>query len=684
MSSQADLTGTTLGRFRLGPKLGAGGMGVVYLAEDQSLGRRVAVKVLPPELVADPVRRQRFLREAQSAAAVSHPNIAMVHDIGELGGCTFIVMEYIEGQSLRELLAQGQLSPSHALALGASVADAVAAAHAAGVVHRDLKPENIMLDAAGRPKVLDFGIAKLDAVATSPGQAVTPITREGLPIGTPGYMSPEQVRGVSVDHRTDVFSLGVILYEMLSGRPPFVGPTPFDVIVATTRDEPPAVSTLDARIPQRVAQIISACLAKDPAARPSSMATLASELRSVAGSLESLELGAAVAPRVTSTWTGDAPSGPVASPAFVHAATVAATPFAGAGSITPTPTPKKSRAPLLLAVGGLFTVLLALVLCGGVVALRSVDRGGKRARAAAGTNLKRPEVGLAAVDAYVSQHDSKSAARDTAAAWEAAAADFARANTARQAPVRWRAGEDFARGRAAFHRGRLDEAQKSFESAAKLEPEWALPALGLSDIYERRKDQPKALAAAQRAQQLDNKLWLGIRAGARAYLMVEDYTSAVSELRRALELAPKNALLLSELALTCHAAKMDENAESYAKQALALDGDLVNAHILLAERALEAKRGEDALAHAVKATEVQPNNVAAWLTKGDALVLLKRKDEARVAYKEALRVQDTTQAVGAPKERLDAARRAISLGTVPEPRRRAAVRSIPQSSPPKH
>ncbi len=258
--TSSDLTGRSLGRSQLGEKLGAGGMGVVYAATDTQLGRRVAVKVLAQELTADATRRERFLREARSAAAVKHPAIAVVHDIGEFEGHVYIVMELVDGQSLRSALQYGPPPMAHGLALAASLAEAVHTAHGAGVVHRDLKPENLMLDSAGALKILDFGIAKLDPSLIPEGHGVT---REGATLGTPGYMSPEQVRGLEVDARTDIFAIGVIIYELLSGKAPFAGPTIVDVLTATNRDEPAPLRSHDPRIPAAIEALAHACLNKD-------------------------------------------------------------------------------------------------------------------------------------------------------------------------------------------------------------------------------------------------------------------------------------------------------------------------------------------------------------------------------------------------------------------------------------
>jgi serine/threonine protein kinase len=258
--------GARLAHFVVSRRLGAGGMGVVYEALDETLGRKVAVKVLTPELVGSAERRRRFLREARSAAAMSHPNIATVYEIDEADGQVFIVMELVPGESLRDAMAPGRLPISRALDIAHGMAEAAEHAHAAGVVHRDLKPENVMVLSEDRVKVLDFGIAKPDddlgTANTLPANA--PITEEGRVIGTPGYMAPEQARGAAVDARTDVFAIGVVLYEMVTGTRPFVGSSSLDVMVATSRDDPPPVSSHNPGAPPIVETIVRRCLAKGP------------------------------------------------------------------------------------------------------------------------------------------------------------------------------------------------------------------------------------------------------------------------------------------------------------------------------------------------------------------------------------------------------------------------------------
>ena len=268
------MIGRTLSHFRIIEKIGEGGMGVVYRAEDDQLRRPVALKVLPPELVGDEERRLRFLREARAAAAVTHPNIATVHEIGEADGVVFIAMELVEGRTLTEAIGGRPLPVKEALRIGIEVAEGLAKAHAAHVIHRDLKPDNIIVAPDGRVKILDFGLAKLLDERDEPGSALSRLhtisgdmTREGRILGTASYMSPEQARGEVVDVRTDIFSFGVTLYQMATGRVPFRGRTVTDTLSAIIRDPAPPVIEANPAVPEDLDRIIQQCMEKDPAER---------------------------------------------------------------------------------------------------------------------------------------------------------------------------------------------------------------------------------------------------------------------------------------------------------------------------------------------------------------------------------------------------------------------------------
>src|SRR2546425_5143989 len=236
--------GTKLGRYEIRAKIGEGGMGEVYLAQDTKLDRKVALKILPADVAAHPDRMRRFVQEAKAASALNHPNILTIYEIDETDSGHFIATEFIDGETLRERLCSAPMKLGEVLDVAAQIASALSAAHAVGIVHRDVKPENIMIRRDGIVKVLDFGLAKLTE-RTSPELVDTEAptrpainTEPGMVMGTALYMSPEQARGLAVDGRTDIFSLGVLTYEMVAGRLPFVGATMLDVLSAILNQEP--------------------------------------------------------------------------------------------------------------------------------------------------------------------------------------------------------------------------------------------------------------------------------------------------------------------------------------------------------------------------------------------------------------------------------------------------------------
>ena len=278
------MIGKTLAHYEITGLLGAGGMGDVYRARDQKLGRDVALKVLPEHMASDPARLSRFAREARVVAGLSHPNIVTLHSVDEADGVHFLTMELVEGEPLdRKLSAEGLPVPQ-ILDLALPIADALAEAHAKGIIHRDLKPGNVMVSTdSGRVKVLDFGLAKLgdDFQATSATLDTVAATRAGAILGTPQYMSPEQARGEVVDHRSDIFSLGAMLYEMATGQQPFKGPSTIDVLSSVVRDKPTAVSDIRPDLPEPLARVIEKCLSKSPADRYQTARALYDELKAL-------------------------------------------------------------------------------------------------------------------------------------------------------------------------------------------------------------------------------------------------------------------------------------------------------------------------------------------------------------------------------------------------------------------
>jgi eukaryotic-like serine/threonine-protein kinase len=280
--------GEKIGPYEIQSVLGIGGMGEVYLATDTRLSRRVALKLLPPKFTFDPERVRRFEQEARAASALNHPNIVTIHEIGHSNGASFIVTEFVEGQTLRQLMNEKPFTLNEALNVAIQVAGALAGAHSAGIVHRDIKPENIMLRVDGYVKILDFGLAKLIETQTSDSDPETPTllqSNPGLVMGTVQYMSPEQARGKSVDLRTDIWSLGVVLYELLAGRVPFSGETPSHVMVSLMEDDLPALASYT-NVPAELDRIVSRALRKNKRERYQTASELAHDLKELKRELQ--------------------------------------------------------------------------------------------------------------------------------------------------------------------------------------------------------------------------------------------------------------------------------------------------------------------------------------------------------------------------------------------------------------
>src|SRR5438874_322716 len=288
------LIGRTVSHYRILEHLGEGGMGVVYLAEDTLLGRRVAIMTLHSRTGHDPMFRGRFLREARAVSALSHPHIATIYDYGETEASEpYIVMELIKGSTLGELMLTEKLTVARSIEIIKQVAEALAEAHHHGIIHRDIKPTNVAINERGRVKVLDFGLAKQVALSSEadddPEQPTLMVshTREGVIVGTPLYLSPEQALGNEIDGRADLFSLGSLLYECIAGKPPFFGKSTADICAKVLRDDPPPPSSLNRDVSKDLDRVTLKCLAKKPEARYQTADELVGALERIQSDLDS-------------------------------------------------------------------------------------------------------------------------------------------------------------------------------------------------------------------------------------------------------------------------------------------------------------------------------------------------------------------------------------------------------------
>lgn len=658
-------------------------MGDVYRARDPRLGREVAIKVLPAAFTFDSERLRRFEQEARAASALNHPNILTVHDIGTHEECPYLVCELLHGQTLRDLLAKAPLPVQKAADYARQLASGLAAAHAREIIHRDLKPDNVFVTDDGRVKILDFGLAKLlPPIRTDEGTGGPAVasTETGMILGTMGYMSPEQAQGMRVDHRTDLFSLGAVLYEMVSGRPAFPGHS-LAALVAVIHTDPPPVSTVRPEVPKALAQIIQRCLAKDPAERYHSA-------RELLTSLEVEELGTVGPdaggwrnrrrPMRAALWVGTAAgvlfllwrgilgwgglSGLLGGTGGSRIAAVAVLPFVDL---------KGSPDAVYLADGMTDGLIADLAQIG---SLKIISRASGVLAEAATTSLPEiaKELGVDAVvkgsilrdgdTARVSVRFFRAAGavtlwtRDYQAPLEglprlqrditlAIAGEIdaelkqgerTRLGTPRE--VNQRSYEAYLRGRFHMERGELEPARARFEQARDAAPQWAPPYVGLANYYTQLPFSsdvppidvlPKARAALVRALELDETLAEAhaTLAYIRAYYEW-DWRAAEREFQRALELQPSYAdAYFSYSRFLASRGRMDE-AIAQIRRAMALDPLSLPLRANAALLNYFAGRYDEALAQLRGTLQTDSTNVLArW---GVALVAEQqgRPDEA--------------------------------------------------------
>jgi len=671
---------TRLGPYEIIAPLGKGGMGEVYRARDTRLGRDIALKRLPDDVASSPDRLARFEREARAVAALNHPSIVTLHSIEDHEGTRFLTMEVIEGRSLDQHILPGGLPVTRVLEVGITLADALAAAHGKGVVHRDLKPANVMLTPEGRLKVLDFGLAKLAGSDVDPATVDTtvtaPLTAAGTVMGTVPYMAPEQLVGGSVDARTDLFSLGILLYELATGRRPFEGASLPEVSAAILHKEPPPLAGVRRDLPSDLGRIITRCLAKDPDRRIQTAKDVRNELELVRRAMETGPLAAVVAAEVPSvavlpfTTTGrgeedeDFADG-ITVDVIAHLCKVRTIRVISRASVMPF---RKRDIPLEQIASRLN---VANVLDG------SVRRAGERVRivaqlidAASGRSLWAETYDRQLADIFGIQTD---VALHIAAALEAELSPKERERISRGPTPDLPAYEAYLRGWRCHVRytqqGYL-EAIEYFDLALARDPRFALAHVGRAITYtelvetgglDREKAAAQALSSAARAVALDPELgeahcalayarmafefdWQGAEASYRraielspgyseAYGLfgrmlagLERYDEAIALQKRASELDPLSAR--SDIVTSLVRAGRYEEAIGAARRALVTDPDFPRLRTILGWALLLTGRVDEGVAELERAVALAPNDTA-WLAQlGQAYGLAGRKERA--------------------------------------------------------
>src|SRR5262245_45215986 len=675
-ASSGPRPGTRLGVYEIVTSLGAGGMGEVYRARDTRLGREVALKVLPEAFARDADRLARFEREARTVAALNHPGIVTLYTVEQDQGIRFLTMELVEGERLDHVVSPGGLPAGRVLELGLALADALVAAHERGVVHRDLKPANMIVTRDGRLKVLDFGLAKLegeDAPATlAASQAATlegPLSMPGQVMGTVPYMAPEQVRGEAADARTDLFALGVILYELASGQRPFRGGTPADIGSAILRDAPPLLATIRADLPADLDRIVGRCLEKEPRARFQTALDVWNELRQVR------ESGGSAARRSTGGGrrASDAPErGAAGAPEAIR-------------SLAVLPLDNLSHDPAQEYFADGMTEALISELAQ-LKALRVISRtsamkykGVHRALPGIARELsvdailegsallvgKRVRVSVQLVSAksdetlWADRHDGEiedvldlqSRIAETVAKEIALQLTPREASSiARRRPVNPEAHLEYLKGRytAAAHSPQAIELSlRYFQRALELDPAYAPAWAGIAQCHAVRANRgmapaaeanTQARAAAMKALSLDDSVSQAYSVLGTIAVYAMDLNGAIKHLEHAIELDPANMSAYAALGRLYYCCERHREAKEAMLKALSLDPLSMVIHTSVGDALYYAREYQDSLAYYRKAVALDPRFDGAHTDLARSLEALGEFDEARREYQEGRRL----------------------------------------------
>ena len=630
------MIGRSLRQYVITAQLGQGGMGQVWKARDTSLERDVALKVLPPQYIDDPERKDRFVREAKSASALNHPNIITIYEINADQGIDFIAMEYVDGETLSKVIHRGALTVDAAIRLAMQVADGVGRAHRAGIVHRDLKPGNVMVTGEGLVKVLDFGLAKWWAPAKAP--QATDVTRFastgiGTTVGTIGYMSPEQAIGDAVDARSDVFSFGVVLYQMLTGELPFAAETQVEMLRKLHFAEPPPLTSFRPEVPAAVVAIVMKALAKDPPDRFASCVEVAAALRAVAaGTVLSDSMIATVIQTGTASRRAALPDPrrtrwltSRAAIAVLAVALVAGVPFAlwrlnGAGGRTGSTAADGVSDPAELSRQA-------------AALLVRYDKEGNVDRAIA--NLERalttdPQYGTA--HAYLSEAYIRKRLTNPDPQFLNLAREAARRALELSPDL---AAAHLASGRVALESGARDEAAMAYRRAADLDPANGMPHVGLAMIF----------AAERRDEEAERELNTGVELGGNEiaprmelgqfYFTRARYAEALTAWEAVRRLTPDNVIVLRNLSAAYYFLGRHDEAASSLQRALEVrpSGSI---YTNLGTIRFFQGRYNDAVAAFEKAVELSANSYLYWGNLGDGYRWAPgRRGEAAAAYRRA-------------------------------------------------